>query len=98
MTSAVHVLDAVRTPIDLDTEVVNPNGGAIAMGHPIGCSRARILTTLVHELHRRGGGWGMGHGGHVHRGRPGHRHGGGGEVISAATVCEARSRTKEATR
>jgi len=33
---------------------VNPHGGAIALGHPIGCSGARILTTLVHALHRRG--------------------------------------------
>jgi acetyl-CoA acetyltransferase len=38
---------------------VNPNGGAIALGHPIGASGARILTTLVHELQRRGGRWGM---------------------------------------
>ena len=29
------------------------NGGAIALGHPLGCSGARILTTLVHEMHRR---------------------------------------------
>jgi acetyl-CoA acetyltransferase family protein len=43
----------------LDREIVNPNGGAIAIGHPVGCSGARILTTLVHELHRRGGGWGL---------------------------------------
>ena len=40
---------------DLDPEIVNPNGGAIALGHPIGCSGARILATLVHELERRGG-------------------------------------------
>jgi len=33
---------------------VNVNGGAIALGHPLGCSGARILTTLVHELERRG--------------------------------------------
>lgn len=44
---------------DLDPAIVNPNGGAIALGHPIGCSGARITTTLVHELHRRGGGYGM---------------------------------------
>jgi acetyl-CoA acetyltransferase family protein len=43
----------------LDREIVNPNGGAIAIGHPVGCSGARILTTLVHELRRRGGGWGL---------------------------------------
>jgi acetyl-CoA acetyltransferase family protein len=44
---------------ELDRAVVNPNGGAIALGHPIGCSGARIMTTLVHELARRGGGWGL---------------------------------------
>ncbi|HEY1358311.1 MAG TPA: thiolase family protein [Thermoleophilaceae bacterium] len=44
---------------DLDPERVNVNGGAIALGHPIGCSGARVLTTLVHELGRRGGGYGL---------------------------------------
>jgi acetyl-CoA acetyltransferase family protein len=44
---------------ELDPAVVNPTGGAIALGHPIGCSWARIVTTLAHELHRRGGGWGL---------------------------------------
>ena len=44
---------------DLDPAKVNPNGGAIALGHPIGASGARITTTLVHELRRRGGGIGM---------------------------------------
>ena len=43
----------------LDRAIVNPNGGAIALGHPIGCSGARILTSLVHELRRRRGGWGL---------------------------------------
>ena len=43
----------------LNPERVNPNGGAIALGHPLGCSGAKILTTLVHELGRRGGGYGM---------------------------------------
>ena len=38
---------------------VNPNGGAIALGHPIGSSGSRVLTTLVHELRRRGGGRGL---------------------------------------
>ena len=37
----------------LDTDRVNVNGGAIALGHPLGCSGARILTTLVHEMMRR---------------------------------------------
>jgi acetyl-CoA acetyltransferase family protein len=45
---------------ELDPEVVNVNGGAVALGHPIGCSGARIMTTLVSELRRRGGGYGLG--------------------------------------
>jgi 3-oxoadipyl-CoA thiolase len=45
--------------LGLDPAIVNVNGGAIALGHPLGCSGARILTTLVHELHRRGGGHGL---------------------------------------
>jgi acetyl-CoA C-acetyltransferase len=44
--------------LELDDTKVNVNGGAIALGHPIGASGARILTTLVHELRRRGGGLG----------------------------------------
>ena len=42
-----------------DEEIVNVNGGAVAIGHPIGASGARILMTLIAELHRRGGGHGM---------------------------------------
>ena len=45
--------------LDIDEDKVNVNGGAIALGHPIGASGARILTTLVHELRRRGGGLGV---------------------------------------
>ncbi|MBV9994834.1 MAG: acetyl-CoA C-acyltransferase, partial [Caulobacteraceae bacterium] len=45
--------------LGLDEEKVNVNGGAIAIGHPIGASGARILTTLLHELRRRGGGRGL---------------------------------------
>ncbi|QVQ53567.1 acetyl-CoA C-acyltransferase [Spiractinospora alimapuensis] len=44
---------------DLDPAIVNPNGGAIAIGHPLGASGARVLGTLAHQLHRRGGGWGL---------------------------------------
>lgn len=44
---------------DLDPEIVNVNGGAIALGHPLGSSGARILGALAHELHRRGGGYGL---------------------------------------
>jgi acetyl-CoA C-acetyltransferase len=44
--------------LGIDEERVNVNGGAVALGHPIGASGARILGTLVHELRRRGGGLG----------------------------------------
>jgi acetyl-CoA C-acetyltransferase len=50
-------INSVRM-LGIDEERVNVNGGAIALGHPIGASGARILTTLVHELRRRGGGIG----------------------------------------
>jgi acetyl-CoA acyltransferase len=46
---------AVADELKLDPERVNVNGGAIAIGHPLGCSGARITTTLLHELRRRGG-------------------------------------------
>jgi acetyl-CoA C-acetyltransferase len=42
-----------------DTDRVNVNGGAVALGHPIGASGARILTTMIHELRRNGGGLGL---------------------------------------
>ncbi|MFZ0627194.1 MAG: acetyl-CoA C-acyltransferase [Acidimicrobiia bacterium] len=45
--------------LELDDEKVNVNGGAIAIGHPLGASGARILTTLVHELRRRQGRYGL---------------------------------------
>jgi 3-oxoadipyl-CoA thiolase len=44
---------AVIEDLGLDAEIVNVNGGAIALGHPLGCSGARILTTLLHEMRRR---------------------------------------------
>ena len=44
---------------ELDPELVNPYGGAIALGHPLGASGARILGTLVHGLRERGGGYGL---------------------------------------
>ena len=50
-------INSVRM-LGIDDEKVNVNGGAIALGHPIGASGARILTTLVYELRRRGGGLG----------------------------------------
>ncbi|MEE9235460.1 MAG: acetyl-CoA C-acyltransferase, partial [Candidatus Acidoferrales bacterium] len=49
---AAQVLACGRE-LDFDLERLNVNGGAIALGHPIGCSGARILTTLIHELRRR---------------------------------------------
>jgi 3-oxoadipyl-CoA thiolase len=45
---------AVMEDLGLSPETTNVNGGAIALGHPLGCSGARILTTLVHEMRRRG--------------------------------------------
>ncbi len=45
---------AVIEDLGLDPYIVNVNGGAIALGHPLGCSGARILTTLLHEMRRRG--------------------------------------------
>jgi acetyl-CoA C-acetyltransferase len=50
-------LNSIRT-LGIDEDRVNVNGGAIALGHPIGASGARILGALVHELRRRGGGLG----------------------------------------
>lgn len=44
---------------ELDPEIVNVNGGAISIGHPLGASGVRILGSLAHELRRRGGGWGL---------------------------------------
>jgi 3-oxoadipyl-CoA thiolase len=44
---------AVIKQLGLNPEIVNVNGGAIALGHPLGCSGARILTTLLHEMKRR---------------------------------------------
>jgi acetyl-CoA acyltransferase len=45
---------AVINELKLDAQLVNVNGGAIAIGHPLGCSGARISTTLLHEFRRRG--------------------------------------------
>ena len=50
-------INSMRT-LDIDEDKVNVNGGAIALGHPIGASGARIVGALVHELKRRGGGLG----------------------------------------
>jgi acetyl-CoA C-acetyltransferase len=50
---AVQALSVLKELRGIDPEKVNVNGGAIALGHPLGCSGARIVTTLVHELRRR---------------------------------------------
>ena len=50
-------LNSIRM-LGIDEDRVNVNGGAVAIGHPIGASGARIIATLVHELRRRGGGYG----------------------------------------
>lgn len=44
---------SVITDLDLDTSIVNVNGGAIALGHPVGASGARILVSLIHEMQKR---------------------------------------------
>ena len=45
--------------LGLDIKKVNVNGGAIALGHPLGCSGARLMTTLIHEMRRRGSRYGL---------------------------------------
>lgn len=52
-------LDADQVLDDGTEGKINPNGGAIALGHPLGCSGARLMTTLVHELERRDGRYGL---------------------------------------
>lgn len=53
------VIVAWQRELDPDMSKVNVNGGAIALGHPLGCSGARLMTTLVHELERSGGRFGL---------------------------------------
>jgi acetyl-CoA acetyltransferase family protein len=55
---AAQVLACARE-LEIPHEKLNVNGGAIALGHPLGCSGARLVTTLVHELRRRGGRYGL---------------------------------------
>src|SRR5947208_8604981 len=55
---AVQVLQCVRE-LGIDEERLNVNGGAIALGHPLGCTGARLVVTLLHELERRGGRYGL---------------------------------------
>ena len=56
---AAQSIACLRSWPDLDPGIVNVNGGAIAIGHPLGCSGARVVGSLAHELRRRGGGWGL---------------------------------------
>jgi acetyl-CoA acyltransferase len=51
----VHVI----RELGIDEDRVNVNGGAIALGHPLGCTGTKITTTLINELRRRGGGYGV---------------------------------------
>ena len=55
MSRVVSLMDE----LGLDPSRVNPNGGAIALGHPLGASGARLMTTLLHELERRGARYGL---------------------------------------
>jgi len=50
---------AVIRQLELDPERVNPNGGAIALGHPLGCTGAKLTATLLHEMPRRGARYGV---------------------------------------
>ncbi|MFD5245539.1 thiolase family protein [Amycolatopsis sp. NPDC058340] len=56
---AAQSLACLRDWSKLDPEIVNVNGGAIAIGHPLGASGGRILGTLAHHLRRTGGRWGL---------------------------------------
>ena len=55
---AVQVL-ACQRELGIDPERLNPHGGAIALGHPIGCSGARIVVTLIHAMARRNARYGI---------------------------------------
>jgi 3-oxoadipyl-CoA thiolase len=55
---AVQVLRCANE-LEIDQSRLNVNGGAIALGHPLGCSGARVIVTLLHELERRGGRYGL---------------------------------------
>jgi acetyl-CoA C-acetyltransferase len=53
------VVMAWQKELDYDPARTNPNGGAIALGHPLGATGARLATTLLHELERSGGRFGL---------------------------------------
>jgi len=50
---------AVMRKLGMDPEITNVNGGAIALGHPLGCTGAKLSTQILHELGRRGGRYAM---------------------------------------
>ena len=56
---AAMVLSTLRGLPDIDREKVNPHGGSIAIGHPLGASAPRVVVDLCRELRRRGGGIGV---------------------------------------
>jgi 3-oxoadipyl-CoA thiolase len=56
---AAQVLACVQEMPGLEAKKINPNGGAIALGHPLGCSGARLVTSLVHEMKRTGAKYGL---------------------------------------
>ena len=56
---ASQSLACLREWTELDPDKLNPSGGALALGHPLGASGVRILGTLAHALRKRGGGWGL---------------------------------------
>ncbi len=55
---AAQVLACLKE-LPIDPEKLNVNGGAIALGHPLGCTGAKLTATLIHEMHRRGSRYGM---------------------------------------
>jgi acetyl-CoA acetyltransferase len=56
---AAQVLACVAEMPEFDLSKINPNGGAIALGHPLGCSGARLSTTLLHQMKRTGTRYGL---------------------------------------
>jgi acetyl-CoA acyltransferase len=50
---------AVTRELGFDMDKLNVNGGAIALGHPLGCTGAKLTTQIIHELDRRGGKYGL---------------------------------------
>ena len=55
---AAQVLACLKE-LSIDPDRLNVNGGAIALGHPLGCTGAKLTTTLVHEMRRRGSRYGL---------------------------------------